>query len=135
MWNMHSIVHIIQLPWRSFGNGNLPFVKQKVFISSLSNNIYCNAQIRIFLLLYFGGLNHLILLKNDKITILVFLVQRRLFPNNLHGNNNMYIKVHIPPYHRCSKFENILPIVFVNFILVYVRLRRHTLSNLHMSKT
>ena len=43
---------------------------------------------------------------------------------------NMYGRVHIPPYHRCTKFENFLrvPIIcrdipnFVNFILVYVRL-------------
>ena len=53
----------------------------------------------------------------------------------------MYSRVHIPPYHRCTKFENFLPIIcrdiphFVNFILVLVRLWRYTLSNLHMWKT
>ena len=37
----------------------------------------------------------------------------------------MYSRVHIPPYHRCTKVENFLPIIcrdiphFVNFILVY----------------
>ena len=41
---------------------------------------------------------------------------------------SMYSRVHIPPYHRCTKFENFLPIIcrdihnFVNFILVYARL-------------
>ena len=53
----------------------------------------------------------------------------------------MYSRVHNPLFHRCSKFEKFLPIIckkilhFVNFILDYVRLWRHTLSNLHMSKT
>ena len=37
-------------------------------------------------------------------------------------------RVHIPPYHSCTKFENILRIIcrdvpnFANFILVYARL-------------
>ena len=41
---------------------------------------------------------------------------------------NMYSRMHIPPYYRCTMFENFLPIIcrdiphFVNFSLVYVRL-------------
>ena len=41
---------------------------------------------------------------------------------------NMYSRVHIPPYHRRPKLENVLPIIcrdipnFMNFILAYVRL-------------
>ena len=55
-------------------------------------------------ILYFGGLNHLILLKkNDKNCDFRFLVKRRLFPNDLS-------RVHIPPYHRCTQFEKFLPI-------------------------
>ena len=55
--------------------------------------------------------------------------------------HNMYSTVHIPLYHRCTKIENFQPITcrhiphFVKINLVLVRLWRHALSNLYMSKT
>ena len=80
------------------------------------------------------------LFDKEEINTFCFTNGRCVFPNDFHGNYNMYSRVHIPPDHRFTKFENFLPIIcrdipnFVNFISVYVRLSRHTLSNLHNVK-
>ena len=61
--------------------------------------------------MYFGALTEqLILSKSDKTYDFSFLVQKRLFSIELHGNFIICI-VHVPPYQRCRKFENFLRII------------------------
>ena len=43
MKKVHTTVHTVLLPWRSFGCKCLLFKKQKAFISLQLNDIYCNA--------------------------------------------------------------------------------------------
>ena len=94
MKKVYSTVHSMLLPWRSLGVRSLPFVKQNSFISSLSNNVYCSAQIRKFIytqIMYFGGFNHLILQERDRNLVFSFLIRRLQFPNGILGNNIRYI--------------------------------------------
>ena len=75
---MHSTVHIILLPWRSFGNRHLPFVEQNVFISSLSSKIFI---VSTFIVMHIDT------------DISRHVIKRRLFPNDLHGNYLIFAEI------------------------------------------
>ena len=71
-----------------------------------------------------------------------FLVQRRLFQYDLH--EKYIVSIVKCTFHLTIDVQSLktfyllfadLFLIFLNFIFVYVRMRRHTQSNLRMSKT
>ena len=103
-------------------------------------SIYCNAQIRIFLdtcILYFGGLNHLVLLKSDKkYDFSFFQLKDAYFQTISMAEYMIYVQ-----QSACTKF--LLSTYYLQRYFSFCEFQFNlnsetmtsTLSNLHMSKT
>ena len=98
------------------------------------NNIYVSTNIRIYALQY-------MLFDKEEINTFCFTNGRCLFLNDLHGNyTTCTVKYTFHHIIDGPSLKNFLPIIwryiphFVNYILVNIRLLRHTLYNLHICR-